>query len=243
MPTLKLDFSDGARARATPDVLARLSERLPFKVDIPGKINLGYVEAPPRLRLAPSENGVEWLQIDIGALARSRFNLKTDLATRISTALGDAKHESRRVMLVLGDPETAATRTSCSRFSTRLEDADNFRSIVARKQQAAFRERVPAVPDEFTRTLADFRVVYVDVKVPDKQAELELKSLELQLKAAENRAHPQLNLVSSYQAYSFGPRLANDPGPPASVRLAARHVYPARCTPATTWDGRSACIF
>jgi outer membrane protein TolC len=44
-----------------------------------------------------------------------------------------------------------------------------------------------------------------------------IKSVELQLRAAENLARPQLNLVSSYQLNGFGKRLFGDDGPPGTA--------------------------
>ncbi len=44
-----------------------------------------------------------------------------------------------------------------------------------------------------------------------------IKSIELQLHAAENLARPQLNFVSSYQLNGFGQRLFGDNGPPGTV--------------------------
>jgi outer membrane protein TolC len=44
-----------------------------------------------------------------------------------------------------------------------------------------------------------------------------IKSVELQLRAAENLARPQLNFVSSYQINGFGQRLFGDNGPPGST--------------------------
>ncbi len=44
-----------------------------------------------------------------------------------------------------------------------------------------------------------------------------VKSVELQLRAANNLARPQLNFVSSYQLNGFGQRLFGDNGPPGSA--------------------------
>lgn len=50
-----------------------------------------------------------------------------------------------------------------------------------------------------------------------RQQRWNVKSIELQLKAAENLANPQLNLVSSYQVNGFGKDLFGDPGKPGTA--------------------------
>ncbi len=130
-----------------------------LNVERPGTVSLGYIDAPA-MRTAKIDNGVTWHHIDIAARIANRFALRTDLATRISVALADAKHENRRVLLLIGDREAQATQI-VFRVLERLEEADDPAAFERQRIARRGGQREPV--DELAPMLAGFNRVYVNV--------------------------------------------------------------------------------
>ena len=113
----------------------------------PGHIDLGYIEVPPWRQFVTDDNRAV-REVPVAARAASRFNPKASLADRLSAAAADAKLEYRRMLLVLGDPESPATQSL-------------FKVV----------DRIEANPD-LTRLLAGFEPVYANVSDRDGMAHL-----------------------------------------------------------------------
>jgi hypothetical protein len=117
--------------------------RDPLLVDRPGVFNLGFIDLPKWRMQVTTDNRAE-RRVDVPARAAGRFNVKSALAERISIATADARRENRRVLLMVGDPQTQAAQ-SLFKIIDKI-DADA----------------------ELSQTLADFLPVYIGVG--DKEA-------------------------------------------------------------------------
>ncbi|MDB5384806.1 MAG: hypothetical protein JWM11_452 [Planctomycetaceae bacterium] len=148
--------------------IARATTQLEFVATKPGTSHLGYVQMPlPMRRPMSGEKTVpdqqfDQFEIDIESRTRSRFNVKQDPAVRFTAVFGDAKRESRRVLFVLGDPATGATQAVLKVLDK--QDAGANVPAYPFKQHKRNDQDSTAAPDEFTRTMAGFLPVYVNVK-------------------------------------------------------------------------------
>lgn len=209
--------------------VSRAADLPSFKVERSGNIDMGYVKLPLPRRVNPVPRGTRF-EIDFSELATNRFNDKTDFATRLSAARGDAKREYRRVMLVVGDPKSNGTQ-SVAQFLFKLvegfDGADHM--LAAQQRKAALGEAAPENTDELTRPLTDFQRVHVNVR--DEAAAAHL-ARACQLDVAKI-ALPALMVLAEDGTLAAQQSFAGAGGPPqldveALREFLKRNALPAR---------------